>query len=194
METIRGIVAAIRHLLGIDVPPTEMDIGQVIARALVIYLAGLAILRVGEHRFLGKNTAFDIVLGFILGSMLSRSVNGSAALGPTVLACAALVALHWLFAFGSFRWHRLGSMVKGDFRQLVRGGEIDWEAMRRAQISKRDLEEAMRSDVKLNDLSQIEEAYFERSGKISFIPKKREPRVVEIDVAEGVQTVRVVVE
>lgn len=194
MENAEGIRAAIHHLLGIDVPAIEMDVGQVVARAVVIYLAGLLILRVGEHRFLGKNTAFDIVLGFILGSMLSRAVNGSSALGPTVLACAALVALHWLFAFGSFRSRRLGSLVKGDVRQLVSGGEIDWDAMRRAQISERDLEEALRSDARLDDLSEIDAAYFERSGKISFIPRKREPRVVEIDVAEGVQTVRVVVE
>lgn len=194
MENTPGLYAAIRHLLGIDVPAIEMEVGQVVARALVIYLAGLVILRVGEHRFLGKNTAFDIVLGFILGSMLSRAVNGSAAMGPTVLACAALVALHWLFAFGSFRSRRLGSLVKGDVRQLVRGGEIDWDAMRRAQISERDLEEALRSDARLDDLSEIDAAYFERSGKISFIPKRREPRVVEVDVADGVQTVRVVVE
>jgi uncharacterized membrane protein YcaP (DUF421 family) len=194
METGDGVVPAIRNLLGIDVPATEMDVGQVVARALLIYLAGLLILRVGQHRFLGKNTAFDIVLGFILGSMLSRAVNGSAALGPTVLACAALVALHWLFAFGAFRWHRLGALVKGGARQLVRGGEIDWNAMRRAQISRRDLEEAMRSDARVDDLSQIDSAYFERSGRISFIPKGREPRVIEIDVADGVQTVRVVVE
>lgn len=192
MET--AAMPAIRDLFGIDVPATEMDVGQVVLRALVIYLAGLLILRFGQHRFLGKNTAFDIVLGFILGSMLSRAVNGSAALGPTVLACAALVALHWLFAYGSFRSRRLGSLVKGDVRQLVRGGEIDWDAMRRVQISQRDLEEAMRSDARMDDLSQIEAAFFERSGRISFVPKRRPPRVVEIDVADGVQTVRVVVE
>jgi uncharacterized membrane protein YcaP (DUF421 family) len=194
MENGDGALAALRHLLGIDVPAIDMDVGQVIARAVVIYLAGLLILRVGQHRFLGKNTAFDIVLGFVLGSMLSRAVNGSAALLPTIAACAGLVALHWLFALGSFRSKRFGTVVKGESRLLVRDGEIDWKAMRRGQIGIRDLEETLRSDGRAADVSQVREAYLERSGQISIIPKRRQPRVVEVDVADGVQTVRVVVE
>ena len=189
-----GILAALRHLFAVDVPPTEMDFGQVIARALVIYLVGLVILRLGEHRFLGKNTAFDIVLGFILGSMLSRAVNGSAALTPTAIACAVLVALHWLFAFGSFRSHGFGSLIKGNPLQLVRDGEIDWDAMRRSRISVRDLEEAMRADGKIDDFSRLGDVWFERSGELSVLPRKGDPRVVEVDVAEGVQTVRIVLQ
>ena len=194
MEIAQGVLAAIRHLLGVDVPATEMDISQVMLRAVLIYVAGLAILRVGEHRFLGKNTAFDVVLGFILGSMLSRAVNGSAALGATLVGCIALVALHWLFAATSLRWHRFGHLVKGSPRQLVRDGEVDWNTMRRNRISRRDLEEAVRSEGRRADLSQVEEAYFERSGKISVIPRRGEPRVLEVEVADGVQTVRLVVE
>lgn len=194
MQNGEGALAAIRDLLAIDVPPTEMDAGQVIARAVVIYLAGLIILRVGQHRFLGKNTAFDIVLGFVLGSMLSRAVNGSAALMPTIAAAAGLVALHWLFALGSFRSRRFGTVVKGESRLLVRDGEIDWKAMRRGQIGMRDLEEALRSDGQAADVSEVREAHLERSGQISIIPKHREPRVLEVDVADGVQTVRLVVE
>lgn len=194
MPTGEGLLAALRHLLAIDVPPTEMDVGQVIARALVVYVVGLVILRLGQHRFLGKNTAFDIVLGFILGSMLSRAVNGSAALTPTAVACAALVALHWLFAVGSFRSQNFGSLVKGNPRQLVRHGDIDWDAMRKSRISVRDLEEAMRSDGQIDDFTRLGDAWFERSGRISVLPARGEPRVVEIDVAEGVQTVRVVLE
>lgn len=194
MEKGEGALAAIRHLLGIDVPAIDMDVGQVIARAVVIYLAGLLILRVGQHRFLGKNTAFDIVLGFVLGSMLSRAVNGSAALLPTIAACAGLVTLHWLFALGSFRSKRFGTVVKGESRLLVRDGEIDWKEMRRGQIGIRDLEETLRSDGRAADVSEVREARLERSGQISIIPKRRQPRVLEVDVADGVQTVRLVVE
>ncbi|HEX6202511.1 MAG TPA: YetF domain-containing protein [Thermoanaerobaculia bacterium] len=194
MEMGEAVLAAVRHLLGIDVPPTELTLGQVTARAVVVYAAGLAILRLGEHRFLGKNTAFDVVLGFILGSMLSRAVNGSAALGPTLAGCVALVALHWLFAAMALRSHRFGHLIKGGPRQLVRDGEIDWRALRRNRITRRDLEEAVRSQGKRADLADVDEAYFERSGQISVIPRRGEPRVVEVEVADGVQTVRLVVE
>jgi uncharacterized membrane protein YcaP (DUF421 family) len=195
MEHVEAIWAAIQHLVGAGLVPKEMGVGQIVLRALLIYLAGLVILRFGEHRFLGKHTAFDIVLGFILGSVLSRAVNGSAPLLGTVVAAALLVALHWLFALGTFRSHPFGSLVKGNPHRLVSGGQVDWNAMRRNRISRRDLEEALRLGGNRPDLEGIDEAYFERSGNISFVPRKRagggEPRVIEVKVENGVQTVRI---
>lgn len=86
-------------------------------------------------------------------------------------------------------------MVKGDALRLVRDGEIDAGAMRRAQIGGRDLEEALRSDGHVADVSEIGDAYLERSGRISIVPRRRAgPRVVDVEVAGGVQTVRLVLD
>jgi uncharacterized membrane protein YcaP (DUF421 family) len=37
----------------------------------------------------------------------------------------------------------------------------------------------------------VQEARFERNGKISVIAKKESPRVVEVSVEPGVQTIRI---
>jgi uncharacterized membrane protein YcaP (DUF421 family) len=50
---------------------------QVALRALIVYIAALIMVRVGEKRFLGKNTAFDVIIGIILGSVVSRAINST---------------------------------------------------------------------------------------------------------------------
>src|SRR5262245_21008372 len=50
------------------------------ARAVVVYASGLAMLRFGGPRILGRYAAADILTGVVLGSELSRPVNVSAPL------------------------------------------------------------------------------------------------------------------
>ena len=57
-------------------------------------------------------------------------------------------------------------------------------------MSDRDLWEDLRSK-SIADLNEVAEARLERSGSFSVIKAKSEPKVIEIAVAEGVQTVRV---
>ena len=181
----------LRWALGIGVDPKSFNALQVCLRAIVVYLGGLLVLRVGENRFLGKFTAFDIILGFVLGGVLSRAVNGSGPLVPTLLATGLLVGLHFILARTAFHSHRFGETVKGKAEVLVRDGEILWDGMRRKSLSERDLEEALRLKASLTSCKQVEEARFERNGDISVIRKKKEPKVVEIAVRDGVQTVRI---
>ena len=98
--------------------------------------------------------------------------------------------MHWLFSALAFRSHRFGEAVKGEPRVLVRDGTIGWEAMRHAHVSERDLWEDLRGEG-VSRLEQVSEARLERSGKLSVIKARAEPKVVEIAVADGVQTVRV---
>lgn len=172
--------------------PQPFSALEMCLRAVGIYLAGWALLRIGGNRFLGRETAFDIVLGFVLGSTLSRAINGSAPLLLTLAASAVLIALHHLLAWVTWRSHGLGVFFKGKAQTLIRDGRIVHEVARKHRISKGDLEEALRLNGSLDDPDQVKEARFERNGDISVIKKeKEEPRVVEVRVQEGVQTVRI---
>lgn len=164
---------------------------QSVMRTLVVYIAGLIMVRVGEKRFLGKNTAFDVLLGIILGSVVSRAITSSSGFFTILLAGFILVLLHWLFAVITFRSDELGDLLKGNARTLIIDGEIDWEAMRRSHISKDDLLGALRSNGKLHDPSDVKEARLERDGNISVIKRDSSPRILEIPVQDGVQTVRI---
>ncbi len=175
--------------LGIDTD--DLSFTQMAARALVVYLAGLVMVRLGEKRFLGKSTAFDVLLGIILGSVVSRGINGSAAFFPTLLAGFILVGLHWLFAVIAFRSNRFGNLFKGHTRTLIREGEIQWDAMGKSHISRDDLLGALRSNGNVEDPEEVKAARLERSGEISVIKRREPSRVLEVAVRDGVQTIRI---
>jgi len=45
-------------------------------RTLVIYAATLTLVRLASQRFLNKVSAFDVVVAIMLGSIMSRGING----------------------------------------------------------------------------------------------------------------------
>jgi len=161
------------------------------SRSVIVYAATLAIVRTGNKRFIGKATAFDVILGIMLGSIMSRAVTGATSFFPTILAGTVFVALHWLFSVLAFRTSWFGPIVKGNPVLLVRDGTVQHDGMRRTTLTSSDLAEAQRLAGMEPDTSDIQAAYLERSGDISVIPRRGEPRVVEVTVQAGVQTVRI---
>jgi len=159
-------------LLGPDGKPIELTVLNVAVRGLLIFVLGLALVRIGDRRSLSEKTAFDAIFIVLLGSVLSRAINGTGPFFVTVVGAIALMVIHRVFAFGAFKSHAFGKLIKGQPRTLVRNGEIDWKEMKDALVSQHDLEEDLRLDAKTDDLSTIQIALLERSGDISFIKTK----------------------
>jgi len=177
-------------LLALDAQ--QPNIWQMGLRATIIYVAAVAMVRlVGDRRFIGKYAALDVLLGVILGSTLSRAINGSAPFFATLGAALVLVLIHWLFAALAFQYERFDTLIKGHSRVLVRDGQINRPALQKSHITHKDLEATLRSVGKLTELTQVKIARLERSGQISIIPQNQPPQVIEVAVEAGVQTVRI---
>jgi uncharacterized membrane protein YcaP (DUF421 family) len=183
--------AGLERLIGAG--KEDLNALEMAVRAAIIYVIALSLIRLGATRFMGKNTALDLILGFVLGSVLSRAITGNAPFLPTIVAGGVLVGMHTLLAVVSFHWRPFGRIVKGYEHVLVREGEVLWDNMRRSHIAVHDLEHALYTSGKVTDVKDVQIARLERNGEISVIPRRRpsEPRVVEITVRDGVQTVRV---
>ena len=54
-----------------------MPVWQLVLRTIAVYGVALLIIRVAKRRFMGGYTTFDILLGFVVGSVLSRAITGS---------------------------------------------------------------------------------------------------------------------
>jgi uncharacterized membrane protein YcaP (DUF421 family) len=141
-------------------------------RAVIVYMGGLAILRFGKNRLFGRSTALDIILGIMLGATLSRSINGGAPLLETLAACVALVILHWGFATLTTYSDRLDRWIKGHQVVLIRDGKIERPNLRKADLSERDLLEALRLGAHDDDIARVRSAYLERNGEISVVLKR----------------------
>lgn len=190
---IQSMVDEVQHLLGLDLDIGDVNSVQMALRAIAIYAIMLVLVRLASKRFLSKASAFDVIVAIMLGSITSRAINGSAPFLPTIVASVALLGLHWLFA--TLAAHTsFGSLVKGEPRLLVKDGEIQDDGMREAKLSENDLKEALRLQAGDPDLSNIKRAYLERSGRISIIPFKTEPQVLDVSVEDGVKTIRIKLE
>jgi uncharacterized membrane protein YcaP (DUF421 family) len=158
-------------VLGLSVEPRNLTFVQISLRGIIVFLATVAMVRLGHKRSLSRKTPFDAVLLVILASVLSRAINGSAAFFATIGGGVVLVLIHRLFAYFAFYSHGFGILVKGKPDLIVHDGECDFPAMRRNHVSIHDLEEDMRLNAHLDDLSKVRVARIERSGDISFIKK-----------------------
>ena len=141
---------------------------QMCLRATLLFLYGIALLRLAGTRIFGKSVPLDIVMSVIIGSNLSRALTGNAPLVEVMAATAWLLALHWAMAQCAHRFPAFATLVKGRPHVLVKGGEIDWAAMRHEGIGMRDLETAMR-DEGVGGVEEIGRATLERDGSISIV-------------------------
>jgi uncharacterized membrane protein YcaP (DUF421 family) len=190
---LHSIRDAANPLLGLERDIGDVNSAQMALRAILIYGLALLLIRIASKRFLSQATAFDVIVAIMLGSILSRAINGSAPFLPTVLASGALVGLHWVFASLALRTS-LGSVFKGEPRLLIKDGQVQHEAMREAKLSSADLDQALRINAKHADPSKIRRAYLERNGSISVIPYPREPQVLDVSIEEGAPTIRIKLE
>jgi uncharacterized membrane protein YcaP (DUF421 family) len=160
-------------LLGPDGKATQLTLLQISIRALTIFVVGLALVRIGDRRSLSEKTAFDAIFIVLVGSMLSRAINGTAPFFTTIAAGIVLMVIHRAFAFAACHSHAFGKLLKGQPITVVRNGEIDWQRLQQNLVSKHDFEEDLRLDAHTDDVATIHLARLERSGDISFIKKKQ---------------------
>ena len=179
------------RLLGLGRDVADVTTAQMALRTVIVYAFALAVIRLGSRRFLSQASAFDVIVAIMLGSIMSRAINGSAPFLPTLVSGAALVGIHWLLAALAYRLDWIGPVVKGRPVTLITDGAVDRDAMRRAGVSEHDLEQALRSQARVSEPSRVRLATLERDGSISVLPADEPPRVVEMSVEQGVQTVRV---
>lgn len=164
METIQSA-------LGLGLEGKDLNVLQVVLRAMIIFVAALIMVRLGAKRFLGRKTAFDAILGFVLASMLARAINGSGALIPTIVGGFALVGIHRLLAILAFHSHKFGLLIKGSDDLLIDNGALKETNMRRNHITKWDLMEDIRLRGKVENFDEVKAARLERNGDVSVISK-----------------------
>jgi len=185
------MLQAVAEFLGYERDIGDVNAIQMALRTVLIFAATLLLVRLGSKRFLSQATAFDVIVGIMLGSVMSRAINSSAPLVPTLAAGAVFVGLHWLLNTLAFHIDQFGAAVKGNPILLVDDGQVQQRGVREAGLSDRDLQQAFRLQGQEPDLSKIRRAYLERDGSVSVIPREQEPQILEVTVADGVQTVRI---
>jgi hypothetical protein len=168
---ITGLEDFLDRLLGLNVNATELEFGQMAWRGVGVFFFAILLVRLGARRLLAHSAGFDIVVAIVLGSVLSRAINGQAPFFPTLGVSALLVALHHLLATLAFHSHWVSQRVKGRPRILVRNGEVDRAEMCRSKITADDLDENLRLHGNVGKISDVAEARLERNGAVSVVKR-----------------------
>jgi uncharacterized membrane protein YcaP (DUF421 family) len=162
----------LEFIFGGDKPASPISIWQIMARAVVVYVYGVVIIRCGKRRLLGRTTPIDFILGVMLGALFSGAIIGTTALSGAAAATIALISMHSISTWLACRSHRVGDMIKGQAKLLVENGDLQEANMHASHISEHDLREEMRINANINQLEEVEQAFLERSGEISVVKKR----------------------
>ena len=141
---------------------------QMTARAVVVFVYGIGLVRFGHTRVFGKGAAFDIILSVIIGSNLSRALTGNAALWEVLIVTTILVVLHAIVAEIAFRSRSFATLVKGAPQVLIEHGKVNERVRSRENIGARDIDTALRG-AGLERVGDVKKAVLERDGSISIL-------------------------
>jgi uncharacterized membrane protein YcaP (DUF421 family) len=165
---------------------------EFIARAVIVYGAVLLFMRLSGTRQIGQMAPFDLVLLLLVSNAVQNAMNaGDNSVTAGLILAATLFLLNYAVGVLVAKSKGIADFVEGQPLLLIHQGKVNHEALKRAELSMRDLETALRlhSNAALAD---IQDAILETNGQISFhtvdehemIHRKRaeasqEPQVLE---------------
>lgn len=146
---------------------------ELVARASIIYIALLVMVRVSGKRTVGQFTPFDLLVVMLLSESVSNGLNGGdeSVIGGLV-AAATLVGLNFLVAVGTARSKIFETLTEGEPVLIARDGRLFHDVLRRNNVSKDDFDKALReADCTMGDVTF---AFLESDGQISVHKSSRE--------------------
>lgn len=148
---------------------------ELILRSVVVYAFLLIILRVSGKRQVGQLAPFDLVLLLVLSNAVQNSMNGAdSSLVGGLVSALTLVALNFVMGVATFKSHKLEAFVEGRPTLLVHNGKPIREALEKAQVTKHELEGALRLGGCVS-VDEVHCAVLENNGAISVIPYRNRP-------------------
>lgn len=154
-------------ILGLGREPHDLSLDNVLARSLIVFFYLLLLLRVAKRRFLAQRDPLDVLLAFLLASMISRAINGSAPFLETLAGGLLLVLLHRLLTQLCFRSRIVEHALKGEADVVVKDGQLVTAALARHALSQEDLSADLRLTAHSGEWTTLKCARLERNGRLS---------------------------
>jgi uncharacterized membrane protein YcaP (DUF421 family) len=136
-------------------------------RGIAVYFFLIAMLRLTGTRQVGQLATIDLILLLILSNSVQNSMNaGDNSLIGGLISATTLIALNWLVSYSSFRNPKLEALIDGQPLVLVRDGMPVQKILDQEQITKAELETALRLNG-VFDVKEVKVATLEPNGHVS---------------------------
>jgi uncharacterized membrane protein YcaP (DUF421 family) len=142
---------------------------EVVFRAAVVYLFVHLVFRLAGRKAFQRWGAPEIVLLFLVTTAVRKSlVADDESLTTAMIALATIVGLDRILTSLTARWQRAADLLEGPVLRLVRDGQLDRAAMSRARLGEHELLARVRAEGHAS-LDEVRDAWFERSGEVTFV-------------------------
>ena len=145
---------------------------ELIFRGVVVYTFLLALLRVTGKRQVGQLAPFDLVLLLVLSNAVQNSMNaGDNSLVGGLISATTLVGLNFFVGLITYRSKKLEAIIEGHPQVLAHNGKLFEEVMRRAKLTRHELNAALRQ-AGCTCVEDVQCAILENNGSISVIARR----------------------
>jgi uncharacterized membrane protein YcaP (DUF421 family) len=143
------------------------------ARAVLVFFVTLVLIRIGGVRIYGKKSAFDIIIMIIMGAVLARGIVGASRLDSAIVSSTCMIVIHRLLAWLCIKSRALEIIIKGKARVIYQNQQILKNNLAKESLSEADFLQSLRLETKNSSPDDVDTAYMETNGRISFIVKKK---------------------
>lgn len=135
-----------------------------------IYVGAIVLSRIFGQRQFAASSSYDLVFVFALGSVIGRVVLVRTSLAAGLLGLAALFVLHAVTGWLHHHVRAVHDLIQNPPILVVVDGDVVEEGMRRAQLSRAELYQALRQRG-YGSLRGLRAVIIERSGDFSVLPE-----------------------
>ena len=145
------------------------------ARAIVLYIIVLIVMRFMGKREIGQLQPFELVISIMIADLASTPMSEiGIPITSGIIPILGLLVMHLIISVLNMKSIKAREILCGKPRILIYRGKIDENALIREKFTINELEERLRGKDVMN-LADVEYAILETSGEISVIlkPEKR---------------------
>jgi len=155
-----------------------LPVAEKMLRAVIVYFALVALVRVAGKRELAQLNPFDLVVLLTLSNTVQNAIIGDDnSISGGLIGAATLIGINYLVVRFLYGHERLERLVEGDPDVLIENGEVLHDRLRKELITLPELETAAHKQG-FTSLADVDRATLEPGGSISFCGKRPEPDVV----------------
>lgn len=142
-------------------------VGELIVRGSAMFLALLVLMRVVGQREAGTPGITDILLVVLVAEASAPGLYGqSTSVADSLVIVLAILVWSVLVDAASYRWPRLGRVLKARPKVLVEDGEPNRTVMRREFMTVEEVESVLRLHG-VEDIAAVKRALIEPNGMVS---------------------------
>ena len=142
-----------------------------VVRTLILYIIVIIAMRIMGKRQLGELQPSELVVAIMISDLASVPMQAiDIPLISGILPVMTLIIAEVMMSYLSLKSKRMRKLLSGEASIIIYDGQIDERELARLRFNINDLLEELRLN-SCHDVSDVQVAVIETSGKLSIIPK-----------------------